>query len=275
MNDVYAINLLRGIGAEVPMPDESSVAAAREKFVSELREAPAAPARRTKSTRSSGVPRSMRAVVIAVLIFAALVGAAVATISHFSGPIATVDESKDLGPLDQVSDLAIFQSPSQVKFAGSQAAAQISRTAAGSGRGSLASRIESSTARSVPIPGTDSQIWLVATPDDKLCIFTPVNGGFNSACGGPEVISKTGMIGIPSGSDGASRLAVSVAPDGSGLTITSVDGSVRRVAPYKGVSVTHVESTDSVSNGVVTLNVAKMPGAGVREQKAPPRTRRK
>lgn len=274
MNDVYAIELLRSVRAEVALPDNEAVATARDKFVSELRATPASPARRPKRSRTQRMPRSARAIVIMILIIAALVGTAVATISHFAGPIATVDESKNLGALTEVTALEIFQTPSQVDFATSPDRAKIDKTAAGSGGDSLAAKIDPATARSVPIPGVDAQLWLIATPSNKLCIFTPANSGFNSACGGPAVISKTGMISVPSGADEASRLAVSVAPNGvTGLTVTSIDGIVRKVAPYKGVAVAHVEATDSVSNGVVTLNIAKMPGPGAQAPQMPPKER--
>lgn len=195
------------------------------------------------------------------LTVAAIAGTAIATVSD-SSPATSTIQGKQLGGLLHISDLKIFASASEASLISTDKVA-IEKIADSAGTGSIASTIEIGTARSVDIPGSPDHVWLVQAANDRLCMFTPANGGFNMGCGDADTINTTGMAGISSGREGNSLLAVEIAPNGAPeMKIDSADGTTRTVPFVDNVAVTHVKPNDVIFNGVATINVGRLPTTG-------------
>lgn len=258
MNTLDPFLTLREYESGVALATPQEVADARSRFFDSVVDSQGPAAR--EISRPTRLPRSARALAIAMLVLTCLVATSIAAISHFTNPPISVDDSKGLGSLSKVSELEIFKQPSIATFAGSHAESEIKSIAEKSDHAEGSAALDYASARAVPIPDSNYYVWAIPTRGDELCLFSPANGGFNSTCAGLEVINKSGMISTPSGASPDSLLALSVSPNNeTGLTIRSTDGNSRTVEPFRGVVVAQVKPDDLVSNGVATLNLGAAP----------------
>lgn len=199
------------------------------------------------------------ALLVAAVLVAVGIGTAVAANMDDSPP-ATLAVEKPVEIVNELTDLAVFRDSSTETMSARdrQALLRIGRDA---GEESIVSRIDLATAKSSPVAGGEGQVWIASTPDGFLCLFTPANGGYGSACGTTDDVSRTGMTGVSMGIEPESLIAVSVVPDGGRpLKVHESDGSTREIRPTNNVSATVVKPSDVVSSDVATVDVAKLIG---------------
>src|SRR4051794_12924733 len=107
----------------------------------------------------------------ALALTSALIGSALASAMN-GKPATSVANEHAFGALQHVSDLEIFDRRAQDSTKGRDLAA-VARLKADAVDDSIVSTIDLSSARSVPVPGTNLQLWLVQAAGDRLCVLTP------------------------------------------------------------------------------------------------------